>query len=264
MAADRPLILLSNDDGIASPYLDALASGLASVGETLVVAPERQRSAMSHTITLHKPLRVTEVAPGRLSASGSPVDCVYLGILKLCPRKPALVVSGINDGFNLGTDVFYSGTVGAAVEGGLRGVPSIAVSLQSGGEAALQGAIELARSLATRLLAHPMPPGTVLNVNVPRGADGRVRWTRLGRRMYQDDVHVRADPRGQSYYWIGGGEAGIAAIPGSDCEAVYDGIASVTPLMLDLTAHALLGAAPTPPMAAPYTAPFPIDGFDVA
>lgn len=263
MAADRPLILLSNDDGIASPYLDALARGLEALGEILVVAPERQRSAMSHTITLHKPLRVTEMAPGRLAASGSPVDCVYLGILKLCPRRPALVVSGINDGFNLGTDVFYSGTVGAAVEGGLRGVPSIAVSLQGGGEQALPLAVGLARALGARLLEAPLAPGTVLNVNVPRDADGRVRWTRLGRRMYQDDVHVRADPRGQSYYWIGGGEAGIANIPGSDCEAVYANLASVTPLQLDLTAHALLGGGAAA-IAEPCTPPFAIDGFEPA
>src|SRR5687767_195383 len=112
----RPIILVSNDDGVGSPYLAALADGLGDLGDVIVVAPERQRSAMSHTITLHKPLRVQEIAPGRFAASGSPVDCVYLGVLKLCARRPALVVSGINDGFNLGTDVFYSGTVGAAVE----------------------------------------------------------------------------------------------------------------------------------------------------
>jgi 5'-nucleotidase len=247
----RPLILLSNDDGVTSPYLSALADGLAALGDVMVIAPERQRSAMSHTITLHKPLRVVEVAPGRFSASGSPVDCVYLGVLKLCPRRPALVVSGINDGFNLGTDVFYSGTVGAAVEGALRGLPSLAVSLQGGGEAVLDRAVALARAIAERLLAAPLPSGTVLNLNVPRGADGRYRWTRLGRRMYQDDVHVRADPRGQSYYWIGGGEAGIAEIAGSDCEAVYAGLSSITPLHLDLTAHGLLGDA----------APFSLDGF---
>jgi 5'-nucleotidase len=237
----RPLILLSNDDGVGSPLLGALAEGLAEVGEVMVLAPERQRSAMSHTITLHKPLRVRPVAPGRWSVSGSPVDCVYLGLLKLCPRRPALVVSGINDGFNLGTDVFYSGTVAAAVEGALRGVPSIAASMQPDAGEALGQCVRLVATLAARVIATPGRPGTVLNVNVPRAASGRVRWTRLGRRIYQDDVHVRADPRGHEYYWIGGGEAGVEAIAGSDCEAVYAGVSSITPMHLDLTAHDLLG-----------------------
>jgi 5'-nucleotidase len=237
----RPLILISNDDGVSSPYLEALATGLEPLGEVLVLAPERQRSAMSHTITLHKPLRITEVRPGRFSASGSPVDCVYLGILKLCPRRPALVVSGINDGFNLGNDVFYSGTVGAAIEGGLRGVPSLAVSLQGRSPQALPVAVDLARAISERLLAGEIAPGIVLNLNVPRGCDGRYRWTKLGRRLYRDDVHVRDDPREQPYYWIGGGEAGIAEVPGSDCEAAYAGLAAITPLMLDLTAHEVLG-----------------------
>src|SRR5215470_17409778 len=125
----RPLVLCSNDDGIESPYLTALADLIEEFADVLVVAPERQRSAASHAITLHKPLRLTEMAPGRYALSGTPVDCVYLGMLKLCDRPPAVVVSGINDGFNLGSDVFYSGTVAAAVEGALRGAAGIACSL---------------------------------------------------------------------------------------------------------------------------------------
>src|SRR3954470_3490153 len=127
----RPLVLCSNDDGIESPHLEALASQVEAFAEVIVVAPERQRSAASHAITLHKPLRLREVRPGRYSLSGTPVDCVYLGILKLCARKPAVVVSGVNDGYNLGSDVFYSGTVAAAVEGALRGAAGIAFSLAS-------------------------------------------------------------------------------------------------------------------------------------
>lgn len=235
----RPLVLLSNDDGIDSPYLTALAEGLTTGldAEVMVVAPERQRSAMSHTITLHKPLRVVERSPGVFAVSGSPVDCVYIGLMRLCPRPPALVVSGINDGFNLGTDVFYSGTVGAAVEGGLRGVPALAVSLS--GEA-LDAAVRLSVGLAGKLIDEPLPAGTVLNLNVPPGATSLV-WTRLGRRFYDDDVHERRDPRGRAYYWIGGGEAGMHDVKDSDCEAVSSGKASVTPLRLDLTAHDLLG-----------------------
>ena len=125
----RPLVLCSNDDGIESPHLLALAERIEEFAEVIVVAPERQRSAASHAITLHKPLRLTEVAPRRYSLSGTPVDCVYLGVLKLCDRRPAVVVSGVNDGFNLGSDVFYSGTVAAAVEGALRGAAGIACSL---------------------------------------------------------------------------------------------------------------------------------------
>ncbi len=239
----RPLILLSNDDGIDSTYLVALAEAFerGTRAEVMVIAPERQRSAMSHTITLHKPLRVRQVAPGRFAASGSPVDCVYLGVMRLCPRLPALVVSGINDGFNLGTDVFYSGTVGAAIEGGLRGAQAIAVSLQHGAPECLDKAVALAVALGGALVERPLPRGTVLNINVPAGGDRRYRMTRQGRRLYRDDVQERSDPRGRAYYWIGGGEAGMEDLPGSDCEAVQAGISSVTPLHLDLTAEPLLG-----------------------
>jgi 5'-nucleotidase len=239
----RPLILLSNDDGIDSTYLVALADAFerGTSAEVMVIAPERQRSAMSHTITLHKPLRVLARGPGRFSASGSPVDCVYLGVMRLCPRLPALVVSGINDGFNLGTDVFYSGTVGAAIEGGLRGTQAMAVSLQHGAPECLDKAVGLSVAIGRALLESPLPRGAVLNINVPSGADRRYRMTRLGRRLYSDDVQERNDPRGRAYYWIGGGAAGMEELAGSDCDAVQAGLSSVTPLQLDLTAEALLG-----------------------
>src|SRR5882724_2054444 len=130
----RPLVLCSNDDGIDAPHLDALAAQIEDFADVLVVAPERQRSAASHAITLHKPLRLTEVKPRRFALSGTPVDCVYLGILKLVDRAPTVVVSGVNDGYNLGSDVFYSGTVAAAVEGALRGAAGIACSLAARAE----------------------------------------------------------------------------------------------------------------------------------
>lgn len=241
----RPLILLSNDDGIESTYLVALADALEArtPGEVMVIAPERQRSAMSHTITLHKPLRVHAHAPNRYAASGSPVDCVYLGMMRMCPRPPALVVSGINDGFNLGSDVFYSGTVGAAVEGGLRGTAAIAVSLEHGQPEWLEKAIDISVALAGELLARRPPPGPgiVWNVNVPSGSDRRYAITRLGKRLYRDDVQERKDPRGRAYYWIGGGEVGMEELAGSDCDAMRAGITSVTPLALDLTASHMLG-----------------------
>jgi 5'-nucleotidase len=239
----KPLILLSNDDGIESTYLVALADALESrtPAEVMVIAPERQRSAMSHTITLHKPLRVHPHAPNRFAASGSPVDCVYLGMMRLCPRPPALVVSGINDGFNLGSDVFYSGTVGAAIEGGLRGAPAMAVSLEHGRPECLDKAIDISVALAGELLARRPPSGVVFNVNVPSGPERRYALTRLGRRLYRDDVQERKDPRGRAYYWIGGGEAGMEELAGSDCDAMRAGLTSVTPLGLDLTATQLLG-----------------------
>jgi 5'-nucleotidase len=256
----RPLILLSNDDGIDSTYLVALAQAFehGTPAEVMVIAPERQRSAMSHTITLHKPLRVRSHGPNRFAASGSPVDCVYLGIMRLCPRLPALVVSGINDGYNLGTDVFYSGTVGAAIEGGLRGAQAMAVSLEHGAPECLDKAIALTVGLGRALLERPLPAGTVLNINVPAGAERRYQMTRLGRRRYSDDVQERSDPRGRAYYWIGGGEAGMDELAGSDCDAVKAGLSSVTPLQLDLTAEELL--RPT----APEWPPGGLDGFERA
>ncbi len=241
-----PLILLTNDDGIDSPYLSLMAEALRTKlsAEVLTMAPERQRSAMSHTITLHKPLRVEQRGPTSYSVSGTPVDCVYVGALRVASRQPDLVVSGPNDGFNLGTDVFYSGTVGAAVEGGLRGIPSIAVSVDRSSPEVVPLACDLVCAAAAGLIKEPPSQPPVLNINVPKNCEGQVRWTRLGKRFYADDVAERKDPRGRSYFWVGGGIAGIADIKGSDCEAVItEGIASITPLGLDLTHDALLGDA---------------------
>ena len=233
----RPLVLISNDDGIQSHYIVELAAAIERDGaETLVVAPEKPRSAMSHSITLHKPLRVSEIAPSRYAVSGSPVDCVYIALHKLASRKPSLVVSGINDGYNLGTDVFYSGTVGAAVEGGLRGLPAIALSTEPGRHS-MSETVDFAAAVVRSALEEDLGAGTVVNVNIPHGCDGRYRWTRLGRRYYGDDVHERKDPRGRSYFWIGGGDVGMEEDPGTDCEAIGKRIASLTPLMLDPTDH---------------------------
>lgn len=231
-----PLVLISNDDGIESHYLQELAAAVAESAEVLVAAPEKPRSAMSHSITLHKPLRVIERAPGQFAVSGTPVDCVYLALHKLAGRTPDLVVSGVNDGYNLGSDVFYSGTVGAAVEGGLRGVAGLALSAEPGrhsmGEI-IEFAAATVRSALAAKQAGTLPPGAVVNVNIPIGAAGRYRWTRLGTRHYGDDVHERNDPRGRSYYWIGGGEVGMGNDPGTDCHAIGEKLASLTPLGLD-------------------------------
>lgn len=248
----RPLVLCSNDDGIHSSLLNQLVVALEPVAEVLVVAPERQRSAGSHAITLHKPLRLLEVAPNRYSLSGTPVDCVYLGMLKLAPRPPSLVISGINDGYNLGTDVFYSGTVAAAIEGALRGSLGVALSMApipDDPDSAVRVCRDLiAKVLERRTAASPDDPlmrtGTVLNVNLPANGSTELRWTRLGRRTYKDDVQERSDPRGRPYYWIGGGPTGHDDVANSDCVVIADGINSVTPLHLDITDYDLVRTPP--------------------
>jgi len=239
----RPLVLCSNDDGIHAPHLDALVRRIEPFADVIVVAPERQRSAASHAITLHKPLRLREVAPGRYSLSVTPVDCVYLGILKLCARKPDIVVSGVNDGYNLGSDVFYSGTVAAAVEGALRGAAGLAFSLAPRATQS-DHALDFAALVVRAALAEPTPPGTVLNVNMPGGGSDRYQWTMLGRREYADDVVERADPHGRPYYWVGGGPTGQEHVDGTDCVAVSRGWNSITPMHLDLTDRARIAQPP--------------------
>jgi 5'-nucleotidase len=240
----KPLILVTNDDGVAAPGIRAAAEALRDVGEVVVAAPDRERSAASHSISLDRPLRVDEVEPGVYSIDGTPVDCVYLALLHLVPRKPALVVSGINNGFNLGSDVFYSGTVAGAVEGALRGVPALAVSLERRRPQDFSHAADFTRALAAELIRRgpaALPDASLLSVNVPAGPVRGYRVTFLGRRVYRDQVDVREDLRGRSYYWIGGPEAHATDIPGSDLDAVRSGLASVTPLGLDLTHARLIG-----------------------
>jgi 5'-nucleotidase len=240
-----PLILVSNDDGIDAPGIVALAEALADLGEVMVVAPDREQSAKSHAISLDRPLRVDERRPGWWAVDGTPADCVYLGLLHLLPRTPALVASGINRGYNLGSDFFYSGTVAAAVEGAIRGVPAFAISLERGPSEGLGAAARFAHAVAHAILAEGLPPKTLLNVNVPnRGPVRGYQWTRLGERAYRDQVEVRTDLRGQRYFWIGGPEIDVADSPGSDGAAVRGGAVSVTPLDLDLTSHSLLEALP--------------------
>jgi 5'-nucleotidase len=246
----RPLILVSNDDGYRSAGIRALARRLADLGDVIVVAPDRERSATSHAFTLDRPLRVEKLGDGWFSVDGTPADCVYLGLLKVCPQKPSLVVSGINHGFNLGSDVFYSGTVAGAVEAALRDTPAMAVSLEwhkgmRDNEEAFAPAAEFTHALARAILVEGLPTGTLLNVNVPHEPPPRgYRWTRLGKRLYRDQVDERADLRGRRYYWIGGPANGYGDVPGSDCHAVRDGVVSVTPLDLDLTHAGMLEQLP--------------------
>jgi 5'-nucleotidase len=239
----KPLILVTNDDGVTAPGIRAAAEALREIADVIVCAPDRERSASSHALTLDRPLRVDELEPGVFSVDGTPADCTYLALLHLVPRAPALCVSGINYGYNLGSDIFYSGTVAGAVEAALRGVPSIAISMERHQPADFQPAARFVRALATEALERgegAIPPSSLLNVNLPRGPVTDYQITFLGRRVYRDQVDVRQDLRGRSYYWIGGPEENATDAPGSDCSVVRAGLASVTPLGLDLTHAGLL------------------------
>jgi 5'-nucleotidase len=243
-------ILVTNDDGVDAPGLLALKRALDSIGETLVVAPEHNWSAAGHRKTMHKPLRLAQVRldDGTLaySASGSPSDCVALVMLGALRIRPDLVVSGINPNPNLGQDMTYSGTVTAAMEGTISGVPSFAVSTDAR-EAKGCGVAEpfavaagFAAVVARKVIAEGLPSGVLLNVNVPGLAKADiagVQVTRMCRRIYRDELVERADPRGKPYYWIGGEEPTAEPDAGTDFWALTNGFISVTPLHLDLTAY---------------------------
>jgi 5'/3'-nucleotidase len=237
----RPVILVSNDDGIHAPGIAALAAALEPVGEVWVVAPDRERSAVGHALTLHRPLTADRLGPRRFAVNGTPSDCVNLALLGLLPVRPRIVVAGINAGSNLGDDVTYSGTVSAALEAALLGVAGLAVSLvKPGGPASYRPAAQTAARLV-RLLLGERDRGTILlNVNVPPGRPRGLRLTRLGRRMYSERVVERQDPRGRRYFWIGVGPPAWETGEDTDYAAVHAGHVSVTPLMLDLTDYPAL------------------------
>ncbi len=233
----RPLLLVTNDDGIQAAGIQALIKALEPMAEVVVVAPERERSALSHCISLHKPLRLKEVAPNQYSCSGTPTDCVYIALNHVLERAPDLVVSGINRGANLGDDVTYSGTVGAAMEATLMGVQSVALSLISGQR--FEEAAQVSRRLCETALEKGVPKGSLINVNFPAEVGPQTPWTltSLGVRHYGRQVTKSLDPRGKPYFWIGGAHLGFDDIPGSDCNAVRDGKVSLTPVHLRLTDH---------------------------
>jgi 5'-nucleotidase len=249
----KPFILVTNDDGYLSAGLLALRNALADLGEVWVLAPDRNWSAASRTHIFHKPLRVTAVRlPGGEEVhitNGSPSDCVSLALLGLAPRKPDLVVAGINSGANLGRDVTLSGTVAAAMEAAQEGIPAISVSLDASSEpgesADFSHAARIAAQLAAFVLTErPLKPGTLLNVNVPRGTPRGIKFTRLGSKMYRDELVRGTDPRGREYYWLSGEPLSEppAGAEGTDIWAHLSGYVSVTPLQLDLTAHDILDA----------------------
>jgi len=242
-----PLVLLTNDDGIFAPGISALRQRMEQVEGTEVwsVAPDRERSASGHAITMYRPLFPIPVEiPGAkspcYSVTGTPADSAKLAIEALLPRRPDLVISGINKGANLGTDLFYSGTVAAALEGPILGIPAIAISLNSFTSTDYSVAADFAVQLAKKVLAEGLPKGTLLNVNVPplpRDQIKGVRITRMGERLYKDQWDRRVDPRGRTYYWLAGQLMEIDNPEDSDVVATEQGYISVTPVQLDLTRH---------------------------
>jgi len=234
-------ILLTNDDGVHSEGIRALADALRPFGDIVVVAPLHEASAIGHALTLRRPLRRETIAPDVYGVDGTPTDCVSIAVATVLRRQPDLIVSGINKGWNLGDDVTYSGTVSGALEGALHGVPSVAVSLQrSRGEFDFGEAARASAAVVGAVLRQPLPPRTFLNVNVPTGRPKGFRVTVQGRRNHVTTVSERHDPRSQSYYWIEEGENFWESHDRSDYKAVMDGYISVTPLHPDMTAHAAL------------------------
>ncbi|PJA78126.1 MAG: 5'/3'-nucleotidase SurE [Nitrospirae bacterium CG_4_9_14_3_um_filter_51_5] len=237
-------ILVTNDDGIHAPGIRALAKAMTSLGEVWVVAPEKAQNAVGRAMTLHKPLRLRQFRPRWFAVNGTPADCVTLAICKLLEATvPALVVSGINRGWNLGDDVTNSGTVAGALEGMLHGIPSLAVSLEDCPKASYAMAALYAVQLAERILKSGLPEGTILNVNVPgskKDAIAGIQFTSLSQRRYHKPVVEKIDPRGGSYFWIAGERQSWARKKPSDHDAVEKNLVSVTPLHLDLTDYVAL------------------------
>ncbi|MBW1644848.1 MAG: 5'/3'-nucleotidase SurE [Deltaproteobacteria bacterium] len=239
-----PQILVSNDDGINAFGIRVLADYLRPLGQVTVVAPDREQSACSHSLTLRNPLRVDMVEEGFYAVDGTPTDCINLAVNAIMKKNPPdLVVSGINKGGNLGDDITYSGTVAAAFEGTLLHIPSIAVSLVVEREHHFETAARTAREIAALILRRGLPADTLLNINVPD-----CPWEKLagfqvtiqGKRIYSDSVAENVDPRGRKYYWIGGDIMGGEQIENSDLVAVQNGHVSITPLHLDLTNYRAL------------------------
>jgi 5'-nucleotidase len=244
----RPLVLLSNDDGYGSGGIRAMRAALIEAGaDVVVLAPETEQSASSHALSLHRALRLRRVDTDVFALDGTPADCVYVALhagTRVLPRRPDVVVSGINHGMNLGQDVFYSGTVAAAREGALRGIPALATSAHASLD--LQRVAALSARVALDLRDErgaAAARGLLLSLNVPIAWNGQLRATRLGARIYEEIVDFRVDPRGREYLWLGGPTVRHDPDAGSDTDAYDDGAASITPLMLDLTSAADAGVA---------------------
>lgn len=239
-----PVILVTNDDGVHSPGIIALRNAMEQLGNAFTVAPDRERSAAGHSLTLHRPLRAEKIGDGVFSINGTPTDCVTVGINKLLPERPHLIVSGINKGANLGDDITYSGTVSAAIEGTMFGIPSLAFSLIADEHYHFDTAARFALRLASYVLEHSLPYDTLLNVNIPNvpyTEVGGIRFTKQGKRVYDNSIQETYNPWGEKHYWIGGGTPYWERGEDMDMEAVRMNLISITPIHLDLTNYEALG-----------------------
>jgi 5'-nucleotidase len=273
-----PLIMITNDDGIESDGIKALADAMVGLGDVVVAAPARQQSAVSHSISLSHPLRVKPLGESRYAISGTPADACFLGLFELCPRVPDIVVSGINHGANVGTDLYYSGTMAGAMEAAIRGIPAIAVSQQlpesllvppseqAVAEKAdhwdpfertddtmkrcLKATAEFAARVTKALLTEPVPGGAALSLNGPNQPAQGYRWTTVGGRLYRGHTDRRVDPRGVAYYWIGGPRERYEPEPGTDLEAIENGFFSLSPVRIDRNANIAEPPALTTALAA--------------
>jgi 5'-nucleotidase len=240
--ADRFKILVTNDDGIHSEGIIVLAKALNEVGDVFVVAPDREKTAVAHSLTLHRPLRVEKIKRNFWAVDGTPADCVYLGVNTILPKPAQLIASGINMGGNMGDDITYSGTVSAAFEGTLLGIPSFAISLDARSHFKFDTAARFAVRVARYISKKGLPKGTFLNINVPNVDEEEIKsykitqqgkWTLNGNAVVE-----KVDPRGKKYYWIAGGRQGFTKEGETDIEAVSNSYISITPLHLDLTDYA--------------------------
>lgn len=242
-------ILISNDDGINAPGIRALAKAMQELGDVYVVAPERNQSATGHAVTMHVPLRskVVDFHTESIKAwwvNGTPADCIKLGIENLMKEKPDLIVSGINQGENLGTDVIYSGTVSAAVEGSIFGIPAIAFSYQDHSATDLTMAAEAAKQICLQVLKHGIPKNHIINVNIPaiNSLDEikGVKITKLGKKIYKNNFEERKDPKGNIYYWLAGELIEQPEDQETDIFAVNSKFIAVTPIDIDMTSYELI------------------------
>ncbi|MBS1114707.1 MAG: surE [Nitrospirae bacterium] len=232
------VILVTNDDGVHSPGIIALYKTMKNLGNAYIVAPDRERSAAGHSLTMHRPLRAEEIRERVFSVNGTPTDCVTLGINKLLPEKPDLIVSGINKGANLGDDITYSGTVAAAIEGTIFGIPSVAFSLIADKHYHYETGSFFAEKIAEHVLGHSLPYDTLLNVNIPnirREEIQGIRLTRQGKRIYEGSIQEMLNPWGEKHFWIGGGKIYWEHGEDTDMEAVLRNFVSISPIHLDLT-----------------------------
>jgi 5'-nucleotidase len=242
-----PVILVTNDDGVHSPGLISLYNAMKELGDAYIIAPDRERSAVSHSLTMHRPLKVEELLEHVYSINGTPTDCVAIGISKILTERPALVVSGINKGANLGDDITYSGTVSAAIESTIMGIPSFAISLVIEKQPALPLHFDTASRIAVvigrYILEKSLPYDTLLNVNIPDvqiNSIKGIKFTRQGKRIYDNSIQETFDPNGKKHYWIGGGEPYWEHGEDTDIQAIQGGYISITPIHLDLTNYEAL------------------------